>query len=116
MFSYFILISKIKPALNDWAAFEKAQTELSENRDMAKSQEDKELAEMAAVEIPVLEQRLIDLEKSIQESILPPDPLEGRDVILEAEELCLKRRHGAQGAQLSGGRRRRQSERRRRTR
>jgi peptide chain release factor 1 len=30
-----------------------------------------------------LEQRLVDLEKAIQESILPPDPLEGRDVILE---------------------------------
>jgi peptide chain release factor 1 len=38
---------------------------------------------MAAAEIPVLEQRLVDLEKAIQESILPPDPLEGRDVIME---------------------------------
>jgi peptide chain release factor 1 len=50
---------------------------------MAKSLEDKELADMAAAEIPVLEQRLVDLEKAIQESILPPDPLEGRDVIME---------------------------------
>jgi peptide chain release factor 1 len=69
--------------LTHWDAFEKTQTELAENRVMAKSQEDKELAEMAAAEIPVLEQRLVDLEKAIQESILPPDPLEGRDVILE---------------------------------
>jgi protein subunit release factor A len=69
--------------LTHWDAFEKTQTELAENRVMAKSQEDKELAEMAAAEIPILEQRLVDLEKAIQESILPPDPLEGRDVILE---------------------------------
>ncbi|MFN0075492.1 MAG: peptide chain release factor 1 [Prosthecobacter sp.] len=73
----------LQKLLADWAAFEKAQTELAENRDMAKSMDDREIAEMAAAEIPVLEQRLVDLEKSIQESILPPDPLEGRDVILE---------------------------------
>lgn len=69
--------------LKHWDAFQKTQEELAENRVIAKSQEDKELAEMAAAEIPVLEQRLVDLEKSIQESILPPDPLEGRDIILE---------------------------------
>jgi peptide chain release factor 1 len=66
-----------------WDQFQKTQTELVENREMAKSLEDKELADMAAAEIPVLEQRLVDLEKAIQESILPPDPLEGRDVIME---------------------------------
>jgi peptide chain release factor 1 len=69
--------------LTSWDAFEKTQVELAENRVMAKSQEDKEFAEMAAAEIPMLEQRLVDLEKAIQESILPPDPLEGRDIILE---------------------------------
>ncbi|MFZ2280036.1 MAG: peptide chain release factor 1 [Prosthecobacter sp.] len=69
--------------LTSWDAFEKTQVELAESRVMAKSQEDKEFAEMAAAEIPVLEQRLVDLEKAIQESILPPDPLEGRDIILE---------------------------------
>jgi peptide chain release factor 1 len=69
--------------LKDWAAYEKAQAELAENRELAKSQEDKEFAEMAAAEIPVLEKRIVQLEASIQESILPPDPLEGRDIILE---------------------------------
>lgn len=69
--------------LTSWDSFEKTQVELAESRVMAKSQEDKEFAEMAAAEIPVLEQRLVDLEKAIQESILPPDPLEGRDIILE---------------------------------
>ena len=73
----------LQKLLTDWTAYEKAQVELAENRVMAKSQEDKEFAEMAAAEIPILEQHLVDLEKAIQESILPPDPLEGRDVILE---------------------------------
>ncbi len=69
--------------LQNWAAYEKAQAELAENREMAKSQEDREFAEMAAAEIPVLEKRIVELEAAIQESILPPDPLEGRDIILE---------------------------------
>jgi peptide chain release factor 1 len=69
--------------LKSWAAYQKAQTELTENREMAKSADDKDLAEMAQAEIPVLEAQLVDLEKQIQEAILPPDPLEGRDVLME---------------------------------
>ena len=38
----------LQKLLTDWAAYEKAQVELAENRVMAKSQEDKEFAEMAA--------------------------------------------------------------------
>ena len=69
--------------MKSWTAFQKAQTELVESREMAKSADDKDLAEMAQAEIPVLEARLVELEKQIQESILPPDPLEGRDVLME---------------------------------
>jgi peptide chain release factor 1 len=38
---------------------------------------------MAAEEIPSLEHRLEELETAIQFAILPPDPLEGRDALLE---------------------------------
>jgi len=73
----------LQKLLTCWDQYQKAQTELADSRELAKSLNDKELAEMAAEEIPSLEQRLVDLEKTIQESILPPDPLEGRDVIME---------------------------------
>lgn len=73
----------LQKLLADWAAYEKTQTQLAENRRLARSQDDKELAEMAEAEIPELEQCLSDLEKRVQESILPSDPLEGRDIILE---------------------------------
>jgi peptide chain release factor 1 len=73
----------LQKLLTCWDQYQKAQTELADSRELAKSLNDKELAEMAAEEIPSLEQRLVDLEKAIQESILPPDPLEGRDVIME---------------------------------
>ena len=73
----------LQKLMSAWDAYQKAQTELAENRDMAKSLDDKDLAEMAQAEIPLLEAQLIELEKQIQEYILPPDPLEGRDVLME---------------------------------
>jgi peptide chain release factor 1 len=44
---------------------------------------DEDMASMFQEEIPALEQRISELETSIQFSILPPDPLEGRDALLE---------------------------------
>jgi len=72
----------LQKLLADWDAYEKAQRELAENRDMAKAG-DAELAEMAAAEIPALEERIVELEEQVQFAILPPDPLEGRDAIVE---------------------------------
>ena len=72
----------LQKLLADWDAYEKAQRELVENRDMAKGT-DADLAEMAAAEIPALEKRIVELEELIQFAILPPDPLEGRDAIVE---------------------------------
>ena len=65
----------------DWAAYQKVISELAESREMAKGTD--ELAEMAQAEIPELEQRQVELEAAVQMAILPPDPLEGRDVIME---------------------------------
>lgn len=65
----------------DWSAFQKIGNDLAENRELAKGLD--ELAEMAREEIPSLEAQLAVLETSVQMSILPPDPLEGRDVIME---------------------------------
>jgi len=68
--------------LADWDAFIKTQQELREAREMVDSS-DADMATMAAEEIPALEQRLEELETAIQFAILPPDPLEGRDALLE---------------------------------
>ncbi len=65
----------------EWDAYQKLQGELADNREMAKGTD--ELAEMAQAEIPALEAQLAKLETTIQMAILPPDPLEGRDVIME---------------------------------
>jgi peptide chain release factor 1 len=44
---------------------------------------DEELTAMAAAEIPLIEKKLVVLENAVQFSILPPDPLEGRDALVE---------------------------------
>lgn len=72
----------LQKLLADWDAYTKAQRELVENREMAKGT-DADLAEMAAAEIPALEKRIVELEELVQFAILPPDPLEGRDAIVE---------------------------------
>ncbi|MBX7210047.1 MAG: peptide chain release factor 1 [Verrucomicrobiaceae bacterium] len=72
----------LQKLLADWDAYQKAQRELAASREMAKGG-DAELAEMAEAEIPVLERSVAALEEQVQFAILPPDPLEGRDAIVE---------------------------------
>jgi peptide chain release factor 1 len=74
--------TRIKELLASWADFQKAQVELKESQDLAKSG-DAEMAEMAAAEIPELEARIARAEKQIQIFLLPPDANEDRDAILE---------------------------------
>ena len=73
--------NRLKQTLTTWTDFEKVQRELGENREMAKGQD--ELAEMAQAEVPVLEKRLSQLERDVQFALLPPDPNEDRDAIME---------------------------------
>ncbi|TLD69544.1 peptide chain release factor 1 [Phragmitibacter flavus] len=67
---------------NSWEEFLRVGQQIVDNEDLAKSG-DAELAEMAEEELPSLRKRLEELEGLVQLAILPPDPLEGRDVIME---------------------------------
>ncbi len=66
----------------EWDNLQRATRELAENREMAKGT-DADLAAMAAEEIPALEKKVAELEAAVQIAILPPDPMEGRDAIVE---------------------------------
>jgi peptide chain release factor 1 len=68
--------------LRDWDEYQRQLNELSESQEMLKSG-DEELTAMAAAEIPLIEKKLVILENAVQFSILPPDPLEGRDALVE---------------------------------
>jgi peptide chain release factor 1 len=74
--------SALKSLLEDWDRLEKSIRELEENRGMA-SGTDADFAELAQAEIPILEDRVGRLVKSIQYSLLPPEPHEDRDAIME---------------------------------
>jgi peptide chain release factor 1 len=73
--------ARLKELLALWDSFQKASTELAENREL--SSRDDELAEMAREEIPALEKRITETEQAIQLALLPPDPNEMRDSIME---------------------------------
>lgn len=68
--------------LKSWAEYQHVQQQIKDNQELVKGT-DEEMAALAAEELPELEARLVKLEADVQRSILPPDPLEGRDVIME---------------------------------
>ncbi|MES2505242.1 MAG: peptide chain release factor 1 [Verrucomicrobiota bacterium] len=68
--------------LESWDEYQKLLTELADSQEMLKAG-DEEFAAMAAAEIPIIQSRIEELEKKVQFSILPPDPLEGRDALVE---------------------------------
>jgi peptide chain release factor 1 len=65
-----------------WDEYQRVLQQMADNQDLMKSG-DAELAAMAEEELPSLQKRATELEEMVQKHILPPDPLEGRDVIME---------------------------------
>lgn len=74
--------NRTKALLEDWESLAKAREELEDNRELARS-DDADMAEMAAEEIPGLEKRIEELESKVQYALLPHDPTEDRDAIVE---------------------------------
>jgi peptide chain release factor 1 len=74
--------AELKSLLEDWELLEKSTRELAENRELAAGP-DTELAELAQSEIPILEKRVNELTRLVQYALLPPEPHEDRDAIME---------------------------------
>src|SRR6056297_2436862 len=74
--------NRTKALLDDWETLAKSKEELEDNRELAKS-DDAEMAEMASEEIPGLERKIEELESRVQYALLPHDPTEDRDAIVE---------------------------------
>ncbi len=73
---------KLKQTLEIWDELEDSKRQLSDNQELAKS-DDAEMADMAAEEIPPLVKRIEQLSEKIQYALLPADPNEDRDAIVE---------------------------------
>jgi peptide chain release factor 1 len=74
--------TRLKALLGDWEALQKARTQLAENQELAAGN-DAEMAELAHAEIPDLEKQIAALHEKVQFALLPPDPNEERDAIVE---------------------------------
>ena len=74
--------TRLKELLSLWQQLSRTRTELEESSKLA-SGTDTDLAEMAQADLPQLEKNVTELEKDIQLALLPPDPNEDRDAIVE---------------------------------
>lgn len=76
--------ARLKSLLATHERLLKAQAELAENRALAKdAKADAELRAMAEAEVARLEKEVARLEREVQMALVPPDPNEGRPVIVE---------------------------------
>jgi len=76
--------SSIQEIVECYRSFLEIQKEIDDNRDLACSkEEDPEICEMAEKEIPQLTQHLNQLEKQIQLLLIPKDPDDSRNIIIE---------------------------------
>jgi peptide chain release factor 1 len=73
---------KLKQTLELWERLADSRRQLADNQDLAKS-EDPDLAAMAAEEIPALETAVGTLANDLQYALLPADPNEDRDALIE---------------------------------
>ena len=75
-------LSELRPVVEAYRACREVEAEITEYREYLNG-DDEELKELAAEELPVLEKRRAELEKEIQLLLLPKDPNDAKNVILE---------------------------------
>ncbi|MBL8027202.1 MAG: peptide chain release factor 1 [Fibrobacteres bacterium] len=75
--------SDLKEILAVGHEYRKVKTDLDENRLLAASADDKELAELAASELPALEAREAELAETFKTLLIPKDPNDSKSAIVE---------------------------------
>ncbi len=72
--------ARLVPIVEVWTALSKARSELRESRELM---EDPEFREMAQEEHDQLTVTVEELQKQLRIALIPPDPYEGRDILIE---------------------------------
>ena len=75
--------AQLKLLLESWEARERSAIQRAESAELVHNETDAELAALAAEEITALDADLSRLDRDIQLALLPPDPNEDRDAIIE---------------------------------
>ncbi len=73
---------RLKSLIEMWDKLESSKQNLAENKELIK-EEDPEIVEMAQEEIPELEAAIEKLSQDVQYALLPRDPTEDRDALVE---------------------------------
>ena len=74
---------KLDNLFKDFDAWKTALVEIEENKVILHEEDDEELKEMASADLEELEVKTEKLESSIQLALLPPDPNDARNIIVE---------------------------------
>ena len=75
--------SHLAPVIEKMEEILKLEEEIEGSKEMIKSESDPELVEMAKEEIAELEEKHAKAEKECRMLLIPPDPLEGKNIIME---------------------------------
>ena len=74
---------KLDNLFKDFESWKTSLDEIEENKAMLHEEEDEELKELAAADLEELENKCEKLESSIRFALLPPDPNDARNIIVE---------------------------------
>ena len=76
-------LADLEPVVGKFRDYKKALEELQENKDLLESEKDEDLRTLAKEEISELEPRIVTFEEELQILLLPKDPNDDKNVILE---------------------------------
>lgn len=68
---------------NCWEELEESRKNLTENRELLKTESDPEFVKMVTDDVERLEQRIETREQQLEQLLVPPDPTDNRNTILE---------------------------------
>ena len=74
--------SRLVPIVEELTSLKDLMEELEDNEALSK-ESDPEIAEMAKEEIPALKERIEQTQKHCKMLLVPPDPMEGKNIIME---------------------------------
>jgi len=75
--------STLEPIVDSYDGYNEALVNIEGNQEIINSGEDAELTEMAQLEIEELKEKLVELEDKLKLLLIPKDPNDDKDVILE---------------------------------
>lgn len=73
-------LSQVK---STWEQLKRAEKELADNKELLKVEKDAEFAQILQDEILSLENKVVDLQKLLETLLVPPDPNDNRNTIIE---------------------------------